>query len=311
LRARAGGILDPAVVEAFVANADALLAEVDAGDPRERILDVEPEPVEERDERELPEIAAAFGDLGDLKSPVFHGHSKGVASLATAAARQAGLDAATTERLQVAGSLHDVGKVGVSNVVWEKPGRLTRAEWEAVRLHAYHSERILAASPSLEPAAVIAGLHHERLDGSGYHRCSRAGDLPMAARILAAADAYRAMTEARPHRAALTPEAARDELRNEARSGRLDGDAVAVVLEAAGHDRTARRGDLRPGGLSDREVEVLALIAGGCSNPEIAERLCIARRTAEHHVQHVYAKIGVSTRAGAALFALEHDLLPK
>ncbi len=309
LRARAGGILDPAVVAAFVGDADAILAELDVGDPLDRMLELEPEPVEERAAGQLRDVAAAVGDLADLKSPWFQGHCRGVARLAVATAVRAGLDSETTTRLEVAALRHDDGRVGTSNLVWEKPEQLTRAEWELVRLHAYHSERILASSASLAAIAPLAGMHHERLDGSGYHRCAKGGELSIAARILAVADAYQAMTEPRPHRAALAPAEAADELRRDVRAGRLDPDVVALVLEAAGHRSSGRRPDLRPGGLSDREVEVLALVAAGCSNPDIAERLFISRRTAEHHVQHIYAKIGVSTRAGAALFAVEHDLL--
>jgi HD-GYP domain-containing protein (c-di-GMP phosphodiesterase class II) len=311
LRARAGGILDPEVVEVFVGDTEGILAELDLCDPLERILELEPEPVEERDAGQLPDVAAAVGDLADLKSPWFQGHARDVARLAVATATRAGLDVETTARVQVAALLHDVGRVGTSNLVWEKPGPLTRAEWEQVRLHAYHSERIVASSPSLAAVAPLAGMHHERLDGSGYHRCAKAGELSTAARILAAADAYQAMTESRPHRDALTPSAAADQLRGEARAGRLDADVVALLLEAAGHQASRRGADLRPGGLSDREVEVLALLAAGCSNPEIAKRLFISRRTAEHHVQHIYVKIGVSTRAGAALFAVEHDLVAR
>ncbi len=132
----------------------------------------------------------------------------------------------------------------------------------------------------------------------------------MPARILAAADAFQAMTQRRPHRDALGAEAAAAELRRDARAGRLDADAVAAVLEVAGRGRSRRRSDLRPAGLTAREAEVLGLVAEGCSNREVAERLHISQRTAEHHVQHVYAKIGVSSRAAAALFALRHDLLP-
>jgi DNA-binding NarL/FixJ family response regulator len=152
-------------------------------------------------------------------------------------------------------------------------------------------------------------MHHERLDGSGYHRGARARDLHAPERILAAADAFQAMTQERPHRAALTPDQASDELGREARAGRLDSDCVAAVLEAAGQTRGRRRGDLRPAGLSEREIEVVRLVAAGLSNPEIARRLVISRRTAEHHVQHVYGKLGVSSRAAVALFAVEHDLV--
>jgi HD-GYP domain-containing protein (c-di-GMP phosphodiesterase class II) len=309
LRRRSGGILDPAVVEVFAANADRLLAETHAGDPRQLILEAEPKPVVEIDLAELPRVAAAFGDLADLKTPWTHGHSVGVARLAKAAAERLRLDRQTAFRVEVSALLEDVGRVAVSNAIWEKPGPLTGAEWEQVRMHPYHSERILATSSALEPMAPVAGMHHERLDGSGYHRGCRARELPPAARVLAAADAFHAMTQERPHRAALSAEQSADELKTEVRAARLDRDAVAAVLEAAGRRRARRRDNLRPGGLSEREIEVARLVAAGCSNPEIAARLVISRRTAEHHVQHIYAKVGVSSRAALALFAHEHDLV--
>jgi HD-GYP domain-containing protein (c-di-GMP phosphodiesterase class II) len=308
VRGRAGVTLDPSVVEAFVAGADEVIAEASAGDPRERLLEVEPEPVAERRATDLPAVASAFGDIADLKNPFTHGHSGDVTRLAVAAAERLRLDERTVRSLEIAALLHDVGRAAVSNVVWEKPGPLTRAEWEQVRMHSYHSERILATSRSLEPMAALAGMHHERLDGSGYHRGCRARDLPPAARVLAAADAFQAMTQVRPHRDALEPERAADELRREGRAGRLDSDAVSAALEAAGQ-RRGRRSDLRPGGLSEREIEIVRLVAEGCSNPEIARRLVISRRTAEHHVQNVYAKLGVASRPAVALFAVEHALL--
>jgi HD-GYP domain-containing protein (c-di-GMP phosphodiesterase class II) len=309
LRRRSGVILDPAVVELFAANADRVLAGAHAGDPRELLLDAEPEPVVEIDSTQLPRVASAFGDLADMKTPFTHGHSSGVALLAKGAAQNLGLDRQTTSRLEVSSLLHDLGRVAVSNSIWEKPGPLTGAEWEQVRTHPYRSERILATSTTLEPMARVAGMHHERLDGSGYHRGCRARDLPPAARLLAAADAFQAMTQNRPHRRALSAEHAAAELEREARAGRLDPDAAGAVLEAAGRRRARPRDKLRPGGLSEREVEVARLVAAGYSNPEIAKHLVISRRTAEHHVQNIYAKVGVSSRAGLALFAHEHELV--
>jgi HD-GYP domain-containing protein (c-di-GMP phosphodiesterase class II) len=291
------------------AHAPALLTESDAGDPRERILEAEPNPVVELERESLPQLGEAFGDLADLKTPFTHGHSKEVARLAASAAQHLRLDTATTSNLQVAALLHDLGRVGISNTIWEKPGPLTTAEWEQVRLHPYHSERILATSSALEPLAPMAGMHHERLDGSGYHRGCGAREIPAPVRLLAAADAFQAMTQRRPHRSAMSPDRAAEELSRESRAGRLDPDVVSAVLVAAGQRRAGRGSDLRPAGLSEREIEVLGLMADGCSNPEIAKRLVISRRTAEHHVQHIYTKIGVASRAGAALFALEHDLL--
>jgi HD-GYP domain-containing protein (c-di-GMP phosphodiesterase class II) len=309
IRRRAGSTLDPSISSTFAAHAGELLAEARAGDPRDRVLEVEPEPFLERDADELPAVAAAFADLADLKTPFTHGHSREVARIATAAAKGLHLDARTVERLEVAALLHDVGRAAVSNVIWEKPGALTAAEWEQVRMHPYQSERILATSRSLEPMASIAGMHHERLDGSGYHRSCRARELPPAARVLAAADVFQAMTQDRPHRPARTADEAGEELTKQARAGLLDADCVTAVLEAAGQRRRGRSSDLRPAGLTEREVEVVRLVAAGLSNPQIAARLVISRRTAEHHVQHVYRKVGVSSRAALALFALEHDLV--
>jgi HD-GYP domain-containing protein (c-di-GMP phosphodiesterase class II) len=308
MQARAGSLLDPTVVEAFAANATELLGRP-SEDPRIEVLEEEPQPVAERDERELQDIAAAFADVADLKLPAVHGHSRAVAALATVAAGHLGLDAGTIDELEIAALLHDIGRLAVSNAIWEKPGPLTAAEWEQVRMHPYHSERILAGSRALEPVARIAGMHHEKLDGSGYHRGAPAREQSPSARVLAVADAFQAMTQDRPHRAALSVEQAAQELRADARAGKLDADCVAAVLQTAGHAPRGRQSSLRPAGLTEREIEVLRLVAVGHSNPEIARILVISPRTAEHHVQHIYAKLDVSSRPAVALFALEHDLL--
>jgi len=305
VRQRAGGMLDPSLVARFSDHATAWLADLAATDPRLSLLHEEPKPhVTVTDTRE---VARIFGDLADLKSPYLLGHSRGVSALAADAGVRLGLSDATRWELEVAGLLHDVGRVAVSNVVWDKPGRLDADDWEHVRLHPYHSERILAGSEELVRLAPLVGRHHERLDGSGYHRGCTAEDLSLPARVLAAADCYRTATEPRPHRPARDPEQARRHLADQARRGLLDADAVAAVLAAAGHvARVPPR--LLPMGLSDRECEVLGLLAQGSSNADIASRLVISRRTAEHHVQHIYAKIGVSTRAAATMFAVEHHL---
>jgi HD-GYP domain-containing protein (c-di-GMP phosphodiesterase class II) len=211
------------------------------------------------------------------------------------------------ETLRIAGYLHDLGRVGVSSAIWDKPGPLSGAERDQARLHAYHSERILARIPPLASLATLAGQHHERCDGTGYHRGSTAPQLSMSSRVLACADAYSRMIEDRPHRRAIAAARAVDRLEAEARAGRLDADAVSAVIEAVGRRRAVRRS--RPADLTERQVEVLRLVSRGLSNAEIAERLVLSRRTVEHHVQDVYLKIGVSTRAGAAMFAMQHGLL--
>jgi putative nucleotidyltransferase with HDIG domain len=297
--ARAGKSLDPDVAAGFCASAGAILGELSSADP----IAVEPAPAVRVGEEAFDVVCRAFGDAVDLKSPFHHGHSEGVAELAAGASERLGLDTPTVRR---AALLHDIGRAAVPNGVWEKPGPLSAADWERVRLHAYHSERILTRCAPLAGCAQLAGMHHERLDGSGYHRQAAAASVPMAARVLAAADVFQAATQERAHRPALDPEAAAAEVSADAAAGRLDADAASAVIEAAGQ-RAARVP--RPAGLTDRQVEVLRLLSRGLSNPEIARELVVSRRTAEHHVQDIYARIGVSSRAAAALYAMEHHLL--
>jgi len=308
VRRRKGRWLDPGVADAYLAIGSAVLRELDAADAWQLALDVEPEPRQQVGESRLDSVARAFADLVDLQTVATLGHSPGVAALADGAARSLRLDDGATVRLRRAALLHDLGRVGISVAVWERTSGLTQADHEQVRLHPYLTARVLERSEILAPLAPIASQHHERLDGSGYHVGLRARELSIEARILAAADVVQALCQPRPHRPARSLDEAAHVARAEATGGRLDADAVGAVLEAAGvaPRRLVRH---RPAGLSEREVEVLRLIARGLSNRAIGEQLGVSPRTAEHHVQHVYDKIGLATRAGAALFALEHDLL--
>ena len=175
-------------------------------------------------------------------------------------------------------------------------------------MHTYYTERILSHTPALANLGALAALHHERLDGSGYHRGLPAASQALAARILSAADVYHSLTEARPYRAAFEVGQAAKELQQLARMGKLDGDAVSNVLAAAGHRvSTGRRENVA--GLSERELEVLRLVAHGQTMKQIAVQLVISEKTVDSHIQHIYNKIGVSTRAGATMFAMEHQLL--
>ena len=194
---------------------------------------------------------------------------------------------------------------------------------------------MLDAAAGLRPLARLAGSHGERCDGSGYHRGSRSAELPLTAWLLATADCYHALGEPRPHRRAMTASAAASELSREAQAGRLEADAVHAVLAAAGQEqpypspadrpppgpRPAKPEPIghrpmsqaghasRPAGLSERECEVLGLLAKGLATKQVARRLGISPKTCDHHIQRLYGKAGVSTRAGATLFALEHGLV--
>jgi HD-GYP domain-containing protein (c-di-GMP phosphodiesterase class II) len=306
---RAGGELDPQIAAAFLRRGRELLAGVAAASVWDGFLAAEPAPMARIEPARLGAVAEAFAHFVDLKSPYTLGHSTGVAWLAEAAGGEAGLSAEERGSLRVAALLHDLGRVSVPNGIWDKPARLNSAEWERVRLHAYQTERILSQTPLLAPYAQVAGMHHERADGSGYHRGVGGTTLSRSARLLAAADAYQAMTEARAYRPARSPEVAARVLSEEARAGKLDREAVECVLAAAGHRSAARIRGEWPASLSEREVEVLCLLARGLSNKQIAAELTISPRTAQHHVEHIYQKTGVSTRAAAALFAVENDLL--
>jgi HD-GYP domain-containing protein (c-di-GMP phosphodiesterase class II) len=308
-RRRAGTTLDPSLVEVFARHAEDLLHEIDSGDPWHAVVEAEPAPQRRIPETRLDDVARAFADVVDLKSPHAMGHSREVAGLAEAAGGALGLPGQDIVSLRRAGLFHDLGRVSVTNGVWEKPGPLTTAEWEQVRLHPYHTERILSRSAALSPLAALAGMHHERLDGSGYHRQITAGSIPMPARVLAAADEFHGLTQPRPHRPALDPPAAADRLLTEVREGRLDARAVDAVLSAAGQDRPGAARAGWPAGLTEREVEVLGHLARGLSNRDIGRNLFISPKTVGRHVEHIYEKLGVSSRAAAAMFAARHHLL--
>jgi HD-GYP domain-containing protein (c-di-GMP phosphodiesterase class II) len=304
---RSGTHFDPALVTLFCDEAPDLLIGLDAASSWDTVLDAEPQLGLLVPEDRFDDILEAIGDFTDIKSPYTIGHSRSVADLAAQAARTYGLPETEVMTIRRAGLVHDIGRLGVSNAIWDKRGSLTPAEMERVRLHPYLTERMLAFSPALTPLGAIAVQNHERLDGSGYPRGLTGDAITPAGRILAAADVYHAMTELRPHRPARSPDEAAAELRAEVKAGRLDGDAANAVLRAAGHRVRARRE--WPGGLTPREVEVLQLVARGYSSKEIAEQLVISRKTASNHIEHIYTRIGVSSRATASLFAMQHGLL--
>jgi HD-GYP domain-containing protein (c-di-GMP phosphodiesterase class II) len=252
-------------------------------------------------------VLETIADFVDLKSPFLIGHSRAVADLAAAAARISGMTERETSTIRRAGLVEDIGRLGVSNAIWDKRGPLTQAEIERMHLHPYLSQRMLAFSPAFAPLGAIAVQHHERMDGSGYPRGIAGDAISPAARLLGAADSYQAMTRLRPYRPARTPDEAAATLRDEVAAGRLDADAVDAVLQTAGH-RVKRRREW-PADLTAREVDVLRLVACGYSNREIANELSISSKTAGNHVEHIYSKIGVSNRARASLFAMKHGLM--
>lgn len=300
--------MDPELAQAFSRYGPARLAALPSGGAFEAFLASEPAPLVLADDERLDGACRAFAHFADLKAACFAGHSLGVSRLAERAGLLLGLPPASRTALRRAGWLHDLGRVAVNNAVWERPGPLTYLEREQVRDHALRTERILATSPLLAPLGALAASAYERLDGSGYHRSLPPSALSAEARVLAAADVCQALGEARPHRPALPPDQVAAHLAHEVRQGRLDAEAVRAVLMAAGHARDEVPA-ANPAGLSDREVEVLVLLARGLTNEEIGARLGISPKTAQHHVARAYARIGLHSRAAASLFVVEQGLL--
>ena len=308
-RKRGGRQFDPALTALLCAKPGAILGGLDSVVTWDAVIEAEPALAVTLSGERFDAALEAIAAFVDLKSPYTLGHSRAVADLASEAAAQLGLPDPEARTLRRAGLVHDFGRLGVSNAIWDKPGPLGAGEWERVRTHPYLTERMLHGSAALAPLGAIAVQHCERLDGTGYPRGLSGNAISRHARVLGAADAYQAMREPRAHRPRRSADEAAAELRNEVKAGRLDGEAVDAVLAAAGHRVPVRREG--PAGLTPREVEVLRLLAQGLSNKEIAARLTISPKTAGNHVEHIYAKIDASSRATASLFAMQHGLLPE
>jgi HD-GYP domain-containing protein (c-di-GMP phosphodiesterase class II)/DNA-binding CsgD family transcriptional regulator len=304
---RAGLQFDPEVSATLCADPETILGELDSSHTWDAVIDAEPALRVTLSDDAFDGALLAIADFVDLKSPYTLGHARAVAELAAATAVQLGLGEDEAQTLRRAGLVHDLGRLGVSNAIWDKPGPLGTGEWERVRLHPYLTERMLHQSEALAPLAAIAVQHRERLDGSGYPKGLTGGAITRPARILGAVDAYQSMREPRPHRPPLSAEQAAAELQADVRAGKLDAEAVTAVLAAAGHAVGRRRE--WPAGLTTREIDVLRLVARGLSSKQIAAELVITPKTARNHIEHIYTKIDASSRVAASLFATEHGLL--
>jgi HD-GYP domain-containing protein (c-di-GMP phosphodiesterase class II) len=304
---QSSGQFDPTLAEIVRTDPEAIFGDLDSGQTWEGVIGAEPALRVTVSGDGFDAALLAIADFVDLKSPYTLGHARAVSELAGTTAVTLGMPEDETRLLRRAGLVHDLGRLGVSNAIWDKPGPLGVGEWERVRLHPYLTERMLKQSAALAPLAAIAVQHRERLDGSGYPRGLAGSAISRPARILGAVDAYQSMRELRPHRPALTADEAAAELRADAQAGKLDVEAVEAVLAAAGHEVRRRRE--WPAGLTSREVDVLRLLARGLSSKQIAAQLVITPKTARNHIEHIYTKIDTSSRVGASLFATENGLL--
>lgn len=306
-RERRGKQLDPSVVDAFCALAPEVLGDSSTEPDWRLILSNEPALQRRLSEAELDAALEAIADFTDLRSPVRAGHSRGVADLVAWAAAHMSLGRADIVNLRRGGLLHDIGLHGIPATILNKKSALSESESERMRMHTYYTERMLAQPPALARIGAIASMAQERCDGSGHHRGLSGPAIPLTGRLLAAACAYRTMIEPRSHRPAMSAKQALTELHAEVRAGRLDADAVESVLAAAGQSRGKRRGG--PAGLTPREIQVLQLIARGASTRQVAHRLEITLKTADTHIERIYAKTGACTRSTVTLFAMKNGLL--
>ena len=308
-RKQRGKQFDPRLCDIVVDEGELILSDLDQARTWDAVIEAEPSLAVTLSGEEIDAALEAVADFIDLKSPYFLGHARSLAALVIGAAAELGMAPSDEHALRRSALVSGFGRLGVSNSIWDKPGPLGAGEWERIRMHPYLTERILHDSTALSPLGATAVQMRERLDGSGYPRGLSGAEITLHARLLAAADAYQAMREPRPHRPARSPDEVADELRSETKAGRLDGDSVRAVLAAAGH-RVPRRRE-GPAGLTAREVEVLRLAARGMTNKDIAAVLVISPKTVANHIEHIYTKIGASNRAMASLFAMKHGLLPE
>jgi HD-GYP domain-containing protein (c-di-GMP phosphodiesterase class II) len=303
---------DPALTDLFVAHGRGWFERLRETEPWDAVLALEPEPHRVLVGAELDGALTVVADFIDLKSPYMGGHSRRCAQVAADAAQLLGLNDETAAALRRAAFVHDFGTTVVPNSIWDKPGPLTRAEFDRVELHPMVTEQMLRRSPALDVVNPVASAHHEKCDGSGYHKRLRADDEDLSTCVLAATEIYVGLTTERADRPGFKPADAAAELRRLESDGMLEPRACRAVLVAAGHGEpqtTLGKRQQNPGGLTRREVEVLRLAAKGLTTGQIADRLYISPKTADHHIQHIYGKIRVSSRAAAALWAMEHAVV--
>jgi HD-GYP domain-containing protein (c-di-GMP phosphodiesterase class II) len=208
---RRGTWFDPDLVDAMVSfrNDTAFWERLGADDVQDQVTQLEPDEQTLRlDDARLDRVAQAFAYIIDAKSPWTYNHSTGVAEIAFGIGIRLGLPATTLRDLKRAALLHDVGKLGVSSLILDKPGKLTDDEYAQMRRHSGYTQEILGRVEALRHVSELACSHHERLDGMGYHRRLNAEDLSIAARVLPAADIYQALSADRPYRAGMPPDQA-------------------------------------------------------------------------------------------------------
>jgi len=254
-------------------------------------------------------VCEALADFVDLKSRDTWHHSRKVAEIAERIGTALGMKTNDLTRLRRAALVHDIGKVAIPVTILAKGERRSSSEWETFRLHSYYTQRILERVTVLQELARAASTHHEWVNGQGYHRQLYGEQIPFHGRILAVANAYARMIQRQGDQ--IDPAEVLRKMRS--RVG-IQFDRVcyeALVSSTMGTDglkgTSLRSGNV--GNLTEREVQVLSLLVQGYRNPQIARTLNISRKTVEHHLSHIYQKIGVTSRTTAVVYAMQQGLV--
>lgn len=233
LNERKGRWFDPQIVRAAqdLRNDSIFWTRLHREDTRLQVLKLEPGAALAADDSRIDSICEAFAEVIDAKSPYTFRHSMGVAEISVKIARGLELAKETIVMIRRAALLHDLGKLGVSNSILDKPGKLTDEEFKAVKLHPYYTVKVIERIAGFQELAFIAGAHHEKLDGTGYFAGLTGEQLPLPARVIAVADVYQALTEDRPYRAGLGHERAVGMIGEDCPT-KLDSDCLSVLKAA-------------------------------------------------------------------------------
>ncbi len=258
-------------------------------------------------EEQRERVCEALADFADLKTREAWHHSRIVAQVSVEIGTCLRLDRSELDSLRRAALVHDIGKVTVPISILEKGEQRSSSEWETYRLHPYYTQRVLERVDALRDLALAAASHHEWINGQGYHRQLSGEQIPFHGRILAVANTYAHLAYPQGERKdpAVVLRTMRPLVDSQFDKRCYEALAASVVSGQ-------RKSPIRPrktNNLTEREIEVLSLLARGKNTPQIARALHISKKTVEHHLTHIYAKIGVSCRTAAVVYAVQQGIV--
>jgi len=310
-REQRGARYDPEVVDAFLnleKQAD-FWQTLEHESAQSVILEMQPPTSADRMMADQIEVVCeALADFVDIKTYQSRNHSRMVAEVAVGMGSYLGLGEAEQTRLRCAALVHDIGNVAIPLHILEKGDNRSASEWEYYRLHSYYTQRVLERVEPLQELAPAAAAAHEWINGQGYHRQLIGEQIPLHGRILAVANTYAQLMQQLGDK--VEPADALRKIRPSVGT-QFDGscyDALAASLTSAQRVKRAAPERQQLGNLTEREAEVLRLLAQGQSNPQIAKALVISRKTVEHHLEHIYNKIGVTCRTSAVVYAVQKGI---